>query len=205
MSGIYANNVSSLASNPYASFSTTQTIANQILADPSFASITSFLNYPDPSNNADGWLSCYNILERYVNLNASNGITYSKNGFKFLLTLDDGTVIVDTSKDSKSVTTTSAVGAFAAGVYHQNSAVSYGNKMVNENHNSRPEVLNSVLSASGVGSARRYSSSSQSAYMYYAVRLGNSPQANVGTLRVAVTEYVKASDVAGKSGSSNDL
>jgi len=207
MSGIYLNATSTLVSNPYASFGSTQAVANQIMSDPSFVDINAFLNYPDPSGNTTGWYTAYNVLERILLSNASNGISYNANGFKFLLALDDGTVIIDTSKDirysaSNTYTLSSASGPFAAATYPLNSPAAYSKKAVNENHTSRPEVLNAVLSASGVGSARRFSSSSQSAFQYYAVRLGNSPQSNLGTLRVAVAEYLKTTDVAGATGSS---
>jgi len=205
MSGIYLNATSSLASNPYASFISTQTVANQILSDPSFANVNAFLNYPDPANNPLGYSNAYNLLNAYTSKLASNGVSYANNGFKFLLALDDGTVIVDTSK-SDNVTTNKTVGSVASGTsVAPNTAASYGCKLVNENHNSRPEVLNAVLSASGVGSARRYSSSSGSAFVYYAVRLGTSPQANLGTLRIAAQESIDPAKVSGKPGASNDL
>jgi len=205
MSGIYLNATTGLAANPYASFISTQVVANDILSDPSFASVNAFLNYPDPSFNPLGYSDALDVLNAYSAKLASNGVSYANNGFKFLLTLDDGTVIVDTSKTGN-VTTTKAVGAVANGTSVAiNSAASYGCKLVNENHNSRPEVLNAVLSASGVGSARRYSSSSGSAFVYYAVRLGTSPQSNIGTLRVAAQEFITASVVSGKPGASNDL
>jgi len=205
MSGIYLNATSALASNPYASFISTQTLANQILSDPSFASVNAFLNYPDPQVNTLGYSDVYNVLFSYVTKLASNGASYADNGFKFLLTLDDGTVIVDTSKTGN-VTTTKTVGSVATGsTVAINSAASYGSKLVNENHNSRPEVLNAVLSASGVGTSRRYSSSSGSAFAYYAVRLGTSSQSNMGTLRIAAQEFIDPAKVSGKPGSSNDL
>ena len=205
MSGIYLNATSALASNPYASFVTTQTLANQIMSDPSFANVNAFLNYPDASNNSAGYNAAYNVLKAYVDKLASNGVSYKDNGFKFLLALDDGTVIVDTSK-SDNVTTTKAIGSVASGTsVAPNSAAAYGCKIVNENHGSRPEIMNATLSASGVGSARRFSSSSSSAFAYYAVRLGNSSQSNLGTLRIAAQEFNTATVVSGKPGSSFDL
>jgi len=94
----------------------------------------------------------------------------SNNGIKYLLALDDGTVIIDTGK-SKS---------------ENNTIDDYIAKSVNlDNHNTRPEILQATLSSSGVGSAERFSSSNGSSYQYYAVRLGNSVNGNIGTLRVA--------------------
>jgi len=87
---------------------------------------------------------------------------------KILLALDDGTVIVDTSKDN----TVNTYSNFTDG-------------SVNVNHNSRPEIINALLNSSGVSSSVRFSTSTSSSFQYYAVRLGNSPQAPLGTIRIA--------------------
>ena len=201
-SGVFLNETSALAANPYASLSNAQALANQIMADASFVNVNSFLTFPDASNNSYAWTSTYALLERYINSAPSTSdVSYVTLGYKLLLTLDDGTVIVDTSKDGKTVTATTAVAGISGSVA-QNSFVAYGNKLVNENHNSRPEIMNATLSASGVGAARRYSSSSNAAFQYYAVRLGGSPQANVGTLRIAINEYI-ANPAGAKGNSAN--
>jgi hypothetical protein len=60
-----------------------------------------------------------------------------------------------------------------------------GGNNINENHNTRPEMLLALLSSTGTGFAQRYSTSTQNQVLYYAVRLGTTPEANVGTLRIS--------------------
>ena len=206
-SGVFTNQTASSASNPYASLSSAQAFANQIMADPSFVNVNAFLSYPDPVNNGYTCNACYDLFDRYIkSAPSASDVSYVTLGYKLLLTLDDGTVIIDTSKTG---TVSMSAAKTIAGVTKakddsvaQNSSFSYANKQVNENHNSRPEIMNAVLSASGVGSARRYSSSSSSPFTYYAVRLGSSPQANVGTLRIAINEYI-ANPAGAKGNSAN--
>lgn len=82
-----------------------------------------------------------------------------------VLILDDGTVIYDSGKT--------------------NTYANYAAKSINENHNTRPEILNAILSASGIGVSTRHSSSNGVSRKYYAVRLGDSPQETLGILRVS--------------------
>ena len=155
---------------------------SRITSDVSFTTVTTFLNAPftanttvngvavDVSGNYD---NLFNFLESFV-------VTNGTNGFNILLALDDGTVIYDSTKGTK-----------VSGSTEGNTLVKYGSKSVNsDNHNTRPEILNAVLSSSGVGSARRFSSSSKAWLHYYAVRLGHAPQENMGTLRVSVKELI---------------
>jgi len=147
---------------------------SKITSDASFTTVTMFLNAPltanatvngvavDASGNYD---NLFNFLESFVVTNASNG-------FNILLALDDGTVIYDSTKTTN------------------NTIINYGAKSINENHNGRPEVLNAVLSSSGVGTSRRFSSSSKAWLQYYAVRLGHAAQENMGTLRISVKELI---------------
>jgi len=161
-----------------------QAVAAAIIADSSFSLVMKYLNAPiaDPSNinyneasinyaaARDFFLTVKNPQTNSPYLADTNswGKDGSNNGLKFLLTLDDGTVIVDTGKS-----------------YTDNTIVKFKGKSINENHNTRPEVLQATLTSSGVGTARRYSSTSGDLFQYYAVRLGNTPSDNIGTLRIA--------------------
>jgi len=158
---------------------------SKITSDASFTTVTTFLNAPlsanstvngvyiDASGNYD---NLFAFLESFVVTNATNG-------FNILLALDDGTVIYDSTKGLK------AGGSSVTS--ENNTLLKYGTKTVNsDNHNSRPEILNAVLSSSGVGTARRFSSSSKAWLQYYAVRLGHSAQENMGTLRVSIKELI---------------
>lgn len=93
------------------------------------------------------------------------------NGERFLLSIDDGTVAFDTSK-------TTLV----------NTYVSFNSKEINENHNTRPEILLATLSSSGIGVSRRYSSSVGNYLQYAAERFGNSTEQNLGTARMSYPE-----------------
>jgi len=145
---------------------------SKITSDASFTTVTAMLNAPytanttvnsvyiDASGNYDNIVA---FLDSKVN---------SAAGMNILLTLDDGTVIYDSTKGA------------------DNTILKYGAKSINENHNGRPEILNAVLSSSGVGTARRFSSSSKAWLQYYAVRLGHAAQENMGTLRLSVKELI---------------
>jgi Flp pilus assembly protein TadG len=134
--------------------------------DPRFYNyVMNFLANPsnDPDVNGTNYNNLKNYLIEIASANTSGGKTC-----KILLALDDGTVIIDTSKPAN------------------NTIEKYADKQVNsDNHNTRPEIMNAVLNSSGVASALRFSSSSSSAFQYYAVRLGNSTQSNLGTIRIA--------------------
>ena len=125
-----------------------------------FPSVTAFLNNPTTSGNEVGYSGMAAFLASRADAVENSGV---------MLILDDGTVIFDSTKGP-------------AG----NTYASYKNKTVNsDNHNTRPEVLNAVLSSSGVGVAARFSSSSGSELKYLAQRMGEAPQRNLGTLRVS--------------------
>jgi hypothetical protein len=67
---------------------------------------------------------------------------------------------------------------------------SAGGNNINENHNTRPEVLLALLSSGGVGNALRYSTSTLSVNQYFAIRFGTVTENNIGTVRInAPTTY----------------
>jgi hypothetical protein len=171
--------------NPRASLSSCQNVVNQLFIDNNFATnVIGFLNTP---NNSAAYpaLASYLLTKAYIYSTANGGVW---NSFKIMLVLDDGTVIVDTSKETaqNAQAGTPVVNTFAAYVAGDVPAT-YANA-INVNHNTRPEILNATLSERGIGVSRRYSGTSSAVYQYYAVRLGNSPQDNLGTLRVAYQE-----------------
>ena len=67
---------------------------------------------------------------------------------------------------------------------------SAGGNNINENHNTRPEILLALLSSGGVGFANRYSTSTSSINQYYAVRFGTVSEYNIGTIRINVPVVV---------------
>ena len=61
-----------------------------------------------------------------------------------------------------------------------------GGNSINENHNTRPEILGAIFNPVGVAYAQRYSSSTGTFNYYEAVRAGISSEINLGTTRVNV-------------------
>jgi hypothetical protein len=137
---------------------------------------------------------------------------------RLLCTIDDGSVFIDTARFAYSSSAVSALNQctyvnFAnkiknAGIQSNlstsntvtvndtsGSAVtltvgSAGGNNINENHNTRPEILLALLSNGGVGNAIRYSSSTSSINFYHAIRFGTVSEYNIGTIRVNVPTLI---------------
>uniref|UniRef100_A0A6C0LMC8 Uncharacterized protein n=1 Tax=viral metagenome TaxID=1070528 RepID=A0A6C0LMC8_9ZZZZ len=90
--------------------------------------------------------------------------------FRALLAIDDGTVAYDSSKGAS------------------NTYENFTKGLINENHNTRPEILVAILGNSGVGLSNRYSRSVGAFLKYQATRLGASTQTNLGTYRVSLSD-----------------
>jgi len=114
---------------------------------------------------------------------------------RLLLTIDDGSVAIDTSKSASvhvwenfsnkiKISATGSTGGinFTAG--------SAGGNLINENHHSRPEMLQALLSKDGNGFSKRYSSSIKAKFVYYAVRMGLTLEDADGILRISVPEFI---------------
>jgi len=150
-------------------------------------------------------------LVQVINANPSFYIT-SKG--RILCTIDDGSTFIDTSKMTftsslvssadrctfvnfnKKITIANNLSdlngnnAFSVDPSGTLTVGSAGGNNINENHNTRPEVLLALLSAGGVGFANRYSTSTSSVNQYYAIRFGTVTENNIGTIRVnAPTTY----------------
>jgi hypothetical protein len=139
---------------------------------------------------------------------------YITNKGRLLFTIDDGSVFLDSSKFTLSATAVASLGVCAfvnfnnkikiAGYQSNLSSANVstvnntstnpvsltngtaGGNNINENHNTRPEILLALLSSGGVGFANRYSSTTSSINAYYAIRFGTVAEANIGTIRVNV-------------------
>jgi hypothetical protein len=61
-----------------------------------------------------------------------------------------------------------------------------GGNGINENHHTRPEFLLALFSSSSTGTATRWSSSTGTTNIYLAQRMGFTPEANFGGIRVNV-------------------
>jgi hypothetical protein len=89
----------------------------------------------------------------------------SVQGGRVVITLPDGTVVVDTKKTT-------------------NSYANFNAKKINENHNSRIAILDSQLFECGVGVETKRSSSDNTVENYVAVRLGKYLD-NSGSVRIS--------------------
>lgn len=100
------------------------------------------------------------LLTAANNLAASAGVTG-----RVVITLPDGTVVVDTAKGT-------------------NTYANYIAKTINENHNSRVSIYDAQAWVGGIGVERKFSSTTQTTEIYTAVRLGAYLN-NQGTVRLS--------------------
>ena len=96
---------------------------------------------------------------------------------RLLITLADGTVVVDTNKLDD------AANKLPAG----NSFAHFSAKTVNENHNSRIAILDSQLHVCGLGVETKLSTTDHTKESYVAIRLGAHLN-NSGTARLSVKQ-----------------
>ena len=94
------------------------------------------------------------------------------NNGRVLITLPDGTVVVDTAR------TDDAANALPTGNSYQH----FQNKTVNENHNSRVAIMAAQMFECGFGVERRLSTTTGQVETYFANRLGTHLD-SVGTVR----------------------
>ena len=114
-----------------------------------------------------------------VLINGTNEQIMLHPGFRSLLTLADGTVMFDSGKAKTNQS------GFICGP-GKNTWENKSSKSINENHNSRPEILLALLN--GVGQSERTSTTMGIAEHYEALRLGNSTQHALGCLRVNIPD-----------------
>ena len=88
---------------------------------------------------------------------------------RILLAISDGSVAYDTSKSNNTYAN------FLAGE-------------INNNHNTRPEIMVAILGNTGVGISSRFSRSVNSFLKYNALRFGDSTSSNAGTFRVSLSD-----------------
>lgn len=100
------------------------------------------------------------LLSAKNNYVADTGLTK-----RILVTLSDGTVIFDSSKDNNA----------RANI-----------KSINENHMSRVAIVSAALSQSGVAFEKKYSSSTGFFEEYLAHRLGKSSENSLGIIRWSI-------------------
>lgn len=121
-----------------------QLLTDFISANPDIES-----HLTNAASSQSGYTSAYSLVSSYAS-------THS--GLRILITLADGTVLMDTSKGSN------------------NTFSNFDNKAINENHNTRSAMLQALLSKSGEGFEEKLSSSTNQTETYQAVRTGATAQ-----------------------------
>lgn len=102
-------------------------------------------------------------------------------GFRVLVTESDGTTVYDSSK-SASANQFTNIGRIAL----RSGSTTDSAYVINENHNTRPEILQALQNESGYGSSLRYSKSIELELQYYVIRVGNSQSISVGCIRGSI-------------------
>jgi hypothetical protein len=88
-------------------------------------------------------------------------------GIRLLITVADGAVAYDSSRPTR------------------NTWQNFVDRAINDNHNTRPEILQALLATSGVGSANRYSTSVRKVDLNLATRFGLSVTYPLGCYRLS--------------------
>lgn len=102
-------------------------------------------------------------------------------GFRVIVTESDGTIAYDSSK-SASANKFSNIGRIAL----KTGSTTDSAYVINENHNTRPEILQALQSEAGTGSSLRYSKTVEAALQYSVLRVGNAFNVPVGCIRASM-------------------
>jgi hypothetical protein len=146
--------------------------------DPEYAKLFQILRPQVPQLKA--LLAAVVDQATYQNLlDLARSIAGSTPTGRVLITLPDGTVVVDTSKPDDPTDSTPNVQA--------NSFQHFKNKTVNENHNTRISILDAQLWPCGLGVERKFSTTDNVFEIYLAKRLGPYLN-NEGTARVSIKQ-----------------
>ena len=106
-------------------------------------------------------------------LTTANTLAASLATGRVVVTLPDGTVMIDTARDDNTVDPRS------------NSYQHFVDKTINENHNSRLSILGAQEYACGIGLESKLSSSTGQTESYVAIRVGQHLD-SLGTIRMSV-------------------
>jgi hypothetical protein len=112
-----------------------------------------------------------------------------------LLTIDDGSVVLDTSKPIATNTWSNFINKIKIGATGVAGSIavtagSAGGNAINENHQGRPEILLALLSNNGTAFSKRFSSSISANLLYYAVRMGLTTEESEGIFRISIAELI---------------
>ena len=122
------------------------------------------------NTNDDGlYTKLYAGVMSFIDPNNNNGFA-KLNGqeARILMTLGDGHVVIDSSKDEAT-----------------NTYDNYLEDAINENHNSRVSIMTALMNNSGIAFEEKRSSSDQNYQIYMSVRVGTSPSVPAGVIRLS--------------------
>ncbi len=153
----------------FVSFNAVAACGDQVLtklSTPAYANLDALLT-PAQVTKFKNKLNAVKDNPTYNSLrNEANTVAALLANGRVLITLPDGTVVVDTSKGT------------------DNTYANYQAKTINENHNSRIAILDSQLWACGVGLETKTSTSTGAVEVYLAKRLGTYLN-SAGTVRLS--------------------
>jgi hypothetical protein len=108
-------------------------------------------------------------------LDDANALAAALTTGRVVITLPDGTVMIDTARDDNTAAANS------------NSYAHFVAKTINENHNSRIAILSAQQFACGIGVESKLSSSTGQTESYVAIRVGNHLD-SLGTVRMSTQQ-----------------
>jgi hypothetical protein len=146
-----------------ANFQNLSTLSNAVLTsvDVNTTPIQDLINDFLKTNLKSNYLSMVSGIDAAV-------IALNYSSLRVLISRSDGTVIYETGKTNDWDDNT-------------NKPV-----FINENHNTRPEIMVATLNTSGSAQSKRFSISTSTNLLYNALRLGSSVNENIGTFRVSI-------------------
>ncbi len=133
-----------------------------------------------------GLLDAVVACDTYENLyNFCQGLASSIPHGRIVVTLPDGTVVIDTYLDFCNCDIPSCVDECPdVSTYGCNGYNYFTSKVVNENHNSRVAIMDAQMYPCGVGCETKYSTTVGAVQAYVAIRLGPYLN-NLGTVRLS--------------------
>jgi hypothetical protein len=109
-------------------------------------------------------------------IGAPTGVSVLPASYRLLIALSDGQVLYDSSKTKNK--------AANIGI----TSLTDGKPMIGESHGTRIEIMTAALSPTGIGKARRTSSTTLAYSNYVAMRVGPSSYEAIGFIRLSLEE-----------------
>ncbi len=105
---------------------------------------------------------------------------------RFLITISDGRVAYDSGKNPNNTFVNFSTSSLTVTTSGSGDKIFNVSGLINENHSGRSEIMQANLSTSGIGIAKRYSSTGDTYTYYLATRLGPGSDTPDGFFRVSL-------------------